>query len=268
MIEQRRSAAEPPQAIPTSVLWKAFDVLDTFSRQHRVLTLSELARTSGLPKSTVHRVLAMLRELGAVEQVDGGFRMGLRMLTMAASSPEAGLREVAVPHLLELHRTVGHTVHLCALRGEDVVYLEKLHESDAQVIPTSVGMRLPAHCTGVGKALLAHRAADTDATAHTPSLRRLTPRSITEPRALALALAQVRQRGMAVDRDEAVHGLSCIARPVLIGGHAVAAVSIGFPSSAGRGEAWLGRLGRTVGSLSAALRERPDLMEYLFQSRA
>ncbi|MGC9544687.1 IclR family transcriptional regulator [Streptomyces sp. UG1] len=252
------------------MLWKAFDVLDAFSRQHRVLTLSELARTSGLPKSTVHRVLAMLRELGAVEQVDGGFRMGLRMLTMAASSPEAGLREVAVPHLLELHRAVGHTVHLCALRGDDVVYLEKLHESDALVIPTAVGMRLPAHCTGVGKALLAHRAADADAAAHTPALlRRLTPRSITEPRALALELAQVRQRGMAVDRDEAVPGLSCVARPVLIGGRAVAAVSIGFPSSAaGRGEAWLGRLGRTVGSLSAALRKRPDLMEYLFRSQA
>lgn len=245
------------------MLLKAFDVLDVFSRKHRVLTLSELARASGHPKSTVHRVVAMLKDLGAIEQVEGGYRMGLRMLSMASTSPEVGLREVAVPHLLELHRRVRHTVHLCALRDADVVYLEKLHESSTRVAATGVGMRLPAHCTGVGKALLAYRASGPAAVSGVPRLRRLTEQSIAEPHALARELSLVRQRGIATDRGEAVPGLSCIARPILIRGHAVAAVSIGFPCSAGRGDPLLGHLGRTVDALSAALGERPDLVAYL-----
>ena len=83
-----------PAAAP-SVLWKAFGVLAAFSREDRVLTLAEIARRSGLPKSTAHRVLAMLAETGAVEQGEGGYRLGLRMFSLGALSPEAGLREAA-----------------------------------------------------------------------------------------------------------------------------------------------------------------------------
>jgi DNA-binding IclR family transcriptional regulator len=77
---------DEPAAAP-SVLWKAFGVLAAFSHQDRVLTLAEIARRSGLPKSTAHRVLAILAETGAVEQGEGGYRTLLEGSRLASREP-------------------------------------------------------------------------------------------------------------------------------------------------------------------------------------
>src|SRR5512144_434397 len=115
MIKQSSDRDRPPSGAGTpapSVLWKAFDVLSAFNHSHRLLTLAQIVRHSGLPKSTVHRVLAMLVDVGAVEQQDGGYRIGLRMFALGALPPEAALRQAALVHLEELHRLTGQTLHL------------------------------------------------------------------------------------------------------------------------------------------------------------
>ena len=91
---------ETPAAtdVAPSVLWKAFDVLETFNQSRRVMTLSEIARKSGLPKSTTHRILTMLLEVDAVQRVGQGYRIGLRIFTMGTCSAEVQLRNVALPH--------------------------------------------------------------------------------------------------------------------------------------------------------------------------
>jgi DNA-binding IclR family transcriptional regulator len=104
-----------------SILWEAFSVLGAFSHRDRVLSLAEIARRSALPKSTAHRVLAMLLETGAVEQAERGYRLGLRMFSLGTLPPEAELREAAMVHLEGLHRVTGQTLHLAVLRGADVV---------------------------------------------------------------------------------------------------------------------------------------------------
>jgi DNA-binding IclR family transcriptional regulator len=235
-----------------SVLWKAFDVLGAFSHRRRVLTLAEISRSSGLPKSTVHRVLAMLTEVGAVEQVEGGYRIGLRMFSIGALPPEAALREAALPHLEELHRVTGQTLHLAILRDADVVYLEKLLPRRGRVdMPSVIGDRLPATCTGVGKALLAFSPGDVASAALAGPLERRTARSLGSLAEVRRELDVIRDRGYAFDREEATAGVACVAVPVLAApGRAVAAISVAYPATAGSGQALVTPLRATAAAIS------------------
>ena len=242
---------DEPAAAP-SVLWKAFDVLAVFSHRDRVLTLAEIARRSGLPKSTAHRVLAMLAETGAVELGDGGYRLGLRMFSLGALPPEAGLREAAMVHLEGLHRVTGQTLHLAVLRGDDVVYLEKLLSRKPVETPAAIGNRMPATCTAVGKALLAFSGEQREAAVLAGPLVRRTATSVVTAGDLRAQLAAVRDRGYATDREESTRGLACIAVPVLVGDRPVAAISVAFPATAGPGDVLVGPLRQAAAAVAAS----------------
>ncbi|RMB82334.1 IclR family transcriptional regulator [Streptomyces shenzhenensis] len=225
-----------------SVLWKAFDVLDAFSHGHRVLTLSQIARRSGLPKSTVHRLLLMLMRVQAVEQVPGGYTVGLRMFSVGSMSAEMALRELALPRLEKLRGMTRQTVHLAVLRDEESVYLEKLPSLVSPHTPALVGGRLPAHRTGVGKVLLAFG----DGRSRIDS-------------ALAARLDSVRRDGFATDREEATPGLACVAVPILVGNRAVAAVSVAFAAKEGDGRVFLNPLRETAVAISRTAAVVPSL---------
>jgi DNA-binding IclR family transcriptional regulator len=235
--------------VAPSVLWKAFDVLETFNQSRRVMTLSEIARKSGLPKSTTHRILTMLLEVDAVQRVGQGYRIGLRIFTMGTCSAEVQLRNVALPHLERLRRVTKQTVHLAVIEEADVVYLEKLPSAASPSTPAVVGGRLPARSTGVGKALLAFTGpAPESVTAphnHTSTFRR--------PGLLRSYLQDVRMMGIAADREEAALGLACVAAPIFAGQQAVAAVSVAFTASAGSGELFVNPLRETSAAIGRAL---------------
>jgi DNA-binding IclR family transcriptional regulator len=222
------SKPEPAAAEPPSILTKAFDLLRAFNSRDRVMTLSELARAAQLPKSTVHRLLARLVELDAVEHHGDGYKLSLGLLQLGASTPAASMRDLAMPYLAALHRWTGETVHFGVLRQFDVVYLEKLARPDSLSALSRVGARLPANCTAVGKALLAWE--DLDDLAHfLPSpMPKLTPSSISDVGTLIAELREVREQRLAREQNEATPGLSCVAAPVVVQGLAVAALSIGF----------------------------------------
>jgi len=239
-----------PDAAAPSVLWKAFDVLGAFSHRHRVLTLAQIVRHTGMPKSTVHRVLAMLADVGAVELAGGGYRIGLRMFTLGSLPPEAALREAALAHLEDLHRYSGQTLHLAILRGADVIYLEKLAGRKGVRTPAVIGDRLPAHCTAVGKALLAFSGADTAAGALSGPLRRRTAQSLLTAEQVRSQLDAIRASGFALDREESADGLACVAVPVLVRDQAVAAVSVAFPASAGSGQVLVNPLRQAAAAIS------------------
>ncbi len=124
------------------------------------MTLSELSRASGLPKSTVHRLLSRLVDLGAVEHHRSGYKIGMGLLQLGASTPAGYMRDLAMPHLTKLHQWTGQTVLMGALRDFDVVYLEKLAQRDSPASIVTIGSRLPANCTALGKALLAYENLD------------------------------------------------------------------------------------------------------------
>ena len=219
------------EVTPRSSLERAARVLDVLNGAGP-LTLTEVVRRSGLPRSTTHRMLEKLVDMHWLTRDANTYRVGLRMFELGSLvSQEHQARKASLPFLHELHRATGLVVHLAVRDGVDVVHLERIGGRPLSPIGR-IGGRLPANCTSLGKVLLAY--GERLAPESTP-LVRLTARSITDPAALQEELARVRERGYAVSRDEAVVGVSCLAVPVR-GPHeaAVGAISVGGPTSSFR----------------------------------
>jgi DNA-binding IclR family transcriptional regulator len=214
--------------VPPSILSKAFDLLRAFSSRDRVLTLSELARASGLPKSTVHRLLARLVELGAIEPHGAGYKIGLELFQMGSVTPAYAMRDKAMPYLAAVHRWTGHIVSLAVLRQFNVVFLEKLAPPGGVSRSYGVGSRLPASCTAIGKALLAYELPDDLADLLPDPLPALRPRSITDVGELERQLRVIRRGELAQSADEAVRGMASIASPIVVKGCAVGAISVAY----------------------------------------
>ena len=138
------------------------------------------------------------------------------------------LREAALPFMQDLYEASHDTVHLAVLDGVDVVYLERIRGHKVANIASRVGGRLPAHSTGVGKALLAHHP-DVARRVMAAPMHPRTPYTITSPRLLAEELERIRVAGIAYDREENSIGIMCAAAPILVDGVAVGAVSVTGP---------------------------------------
>ncbi|WP_244332602.1 IclR family transcriptional regulator [Gordonia polyisoprenivorans] len=237
-----------------SILTKAFDVLYAFNQNERVMTMSQLARASGLPKSTVHRLLARLVELGAIEHHRSGYKLGLGLMQLGATTPAAKMRDQAIPYLVALQRWSRQTVTFAVLREFDVVYLEKLAPADSPSTRVSIGARLPSNCTAIGKALLSYEDLDDLADFLPLRLHQMTPHSITDADDLIEHLRVVRREGIAREHNEAQMGLEGVAAPVVVNGFAVGAIAINYGPNApasGRVDA---ALRDTTAQLSAHLR--------------
>lgn len=240
-----------PALNPPSMIGRAVAILGAFDAERGTLGISQLARLTGLPKSTVHRLAAELIREGLLEAVDGGFRLGVRLFELGHLVPrQRGLRELAVPLMSELREVSRQTVHLAVLDGTDVLYVEILPGRTGPRLPSRVGGRMPAHATAVGKALLAHARRPALDEVLAAGLPRRTPRTIVAPGLLHTDLRRIAQRGIALDIEESATGLMCVASPVLdAAGLAVAALSI----SGRTGQMPVGRLGPAVRTAAATL---------------
>lgn len=215
---------------PSAVV-RAFQVVAQISRRGRPATLAELVATTALPKSTLHRMLRQLVALGALEQEGTRYRIGLSVFEWGSSAEcQRELRQVAIPHLTELRNRVGETVHMAVLSGDDIVYVEKLEPARATVLPSYVGGRWPAHCSALGKAMLAFTPGGVER-AGQHRTRRQTSYTILEPGRVQRQLIQVRRTGVSLDIEESVVGVACIAAPVTgPDGHTRAAISVSSPT--------------------------------------
>jgi DNA-binding IclR family transcriptional regulator len=197
--------------------------LARLARHPRGVGLQELARELGLPKSTVHRALAALVRAGFAERSGRGrYRLGLEFVRLAFEfHEERDDARLVEPALGALAERFGETAHYAVLDGSEVVYLAKVVPRGQSVRMTStVGGRNPAHCTGVGKALLAHTLADSAAVErlvaeHGPLAAR-TPHTLVSAPELAEELERTRTRGYALDREESEPGVVCLALPVFL----------------------------------------------------
>lgn len=214
---------------------KAFALLDAFTDELPSLGASELARRSGVPKSTAHRLLAFLETSGYVERVGTNYRLGRRLFELGSRISYCrprGLRDLALPYLAELYERSHQVVHLAVLDGTDVLYLEKLFGHRHVRMPSHVGGRVPAACCGLGKAMLAFSDAAAVDAAVAVGLRPRTPYTLSSESVFRAELAQIRAEGVAYDREEVAVGLTCVAAPILKHGIAVAALSVAGPSGA------------------------------------
>src|SRR5262249_9372738 len=141
---------------PSAVIDRVSLVLDTFDGPGR-LTLAQVVRRTGLPRSSAHR---MLERLGPPRRLRPNGRHYELGIGLVGPRPPGWPHGAAIPLLHDLHRATGLVVHLAVLDGSDVVYLEKIGDRMTAAIPTRVGGRQPAHCAAVGKAMLAYNEAD------------------------------------------------------------------------------------------------------------
>ncbi|MGW2149959.1 IclR family transcriptional regulator [Nonomuraea bangladeshensis] len=192
-------------------------VLAELARHPDGIGLEEMARSVASPKATAHRALAALRRAGfATQHGHGRYLLGDEFLRVAFAHHEARPDHVRVtPILRALCERHGETVHYAVLDGPSVVYRSKLDPPSGAIRLTSVvGGRNPAHCTGVGKALLAHALPDVDAVrawVGDRELERPTERSIATAEQLHAELVRVREQGYAVDDQENEPGVHCVA---------------------------------------------------------
>lgn len=217
---------------PPGVLDKAFMILGAFGARDDSLTLAELTRRTGLPKSTIHRLLWSLVAWHAIDIDDGRFRLGMRLFELGELVPvQRALRDVALPFMQDMYEATHETVHLGVMDNFDVLYVEKISGHRRAGAPSRVGGRLPLHCTGLGKALLAFSSEAVVEAVIEHGLTRLSPRTITVPSVFRQALAGISRRGVAFDNEEAKTGLSCVAAPILdVNRRPVAALSVSGPT--------------------------------------
>jgi DNA-binding IclR family transcriptional regulator len=218
--------AEP--STPTAVIDRISLVLDTFDGPGR-LTLAQIVRRTGLPRSSAHRMLERLVQLRWLRRSGRDYELGMRLVELGSLAVHQDrLVQAAGPLLGELHRATGLVAQLAVLDGPDVVYLDQVGDRLVDAIPTRVGGRQPAHCTAAGKAILAYGDRDDQV-----DLRvRKTKYSISTRSQLTAELAKVRAHGVAFEREEALPGFGCVAAPIGSPGEAqqvLAAVSLCGP---------------------------------------
>ena len=211
---------------------KSWLVLDAFAPEGGPLRLDELAGRTGLPRSTVHRLLTRLIAVGGVERSAAGFHLGRKLFELGAVVPvERILREAALPFMEDLYVATHEAVHMGVMDGRDVVYVEKIYGHAVFAMPSRVGGRLPLACTAIGKAMLAF--ADPEVIADvlaSPLPRVARGDAAVDPRRLAGALAEVRVTGIAYEYEEVQTGGCSLAAPVFQRGRVVAAISVAVPA--------------------------------------
>jgi DNA-binding IclR family transcriptional regulator len=213
-----------------SVAGRISMIIGAFDAASPTLSLSQLTERTGLPKSTVHRMADQLVEFRWLERAPNGYRLGIRFFEVGGLvSSRTNLRERALPFLQDLQSATHHSVHLGILEGRDVVILEKLWGHDSTNLPTRVGGRMPAHCTAAGKALLAFAPEKAVEEIIAGGLERRTGRTIVVPELFRQELATVRTAHWALETEENVGGLRCVAAPIRGAGRAIAAVSVSGP---------------------------------------
>ena len=229
-------------------------------------SMSALASAAGLPLSTAHRLLKGLQQAGFIVPVSrGGYISGPTLRRLARPEKDANriLVQIAAPILAKLSRRTCRVCHLGVLEDGMMTYLIKEGDAEDHTLSRQ-GMQLEAYCTGLGKALLAHM----------PEIERsdylssgnfvaLTPNTLTTPEALSGEFDRIRRHGYALDEQEILEGLVCIAVPIQLEGRVIAAISLvvthkGDPV---RPTAYLARLRAAAMEIERRLQPFSDILQ-------
>lgn len=208
------AAAESKQHLQS--LERGMAVIQVFSREHPALTLSEVARLTGMTRATARRILLTLEKLGHVRSDGRRFSLTPRVLTLGwAYLSSLNLWEIAQPLMEDLVQETHESCSAATLDLPDIVYVARVPTRRIMTIALGVGTRLPAHATSMGRVLLADLPqAELDAYLANYELERFTPHTIVEPDALRAVVADVRSQGWALVDQELEIGLRSVAAPI------------------------------------------------------
>jgi DNA-binding IclR family transcriptional regulator len=197
---------------------KALDVLALFSTTEPRLNLATISKRLDLPKSTVHNLLQTLMSRGLIEQLEtGDYAVGTALIVLSQSARvNVEFRDRAAPLLRELADASHESIYLTVRDGDCGLYIYAIESRHRLLARSAIGDRVPLHCTGNGKSILAHfSSADLNAFAQRTSLPRFTPATITSLEALSEEIKQIREQGYALDRQEHELQTYCIGAPIL-----------------------------------------------------
>lgn len=234
-VKARTKASSQSQKYLVPVVLSTFKILQELS-QSGPLSLAELVTRVKIAKSTVFRILNTLHHLGYVwrDEQHRTYAVSPRLGELSHSVDwSTVLLPIAAPYMTRLRTEFGETVNLARLDLDRIVYLEVVESEHPLRLCERKGGWEYAHASALGKAILAFSPESAAATLlESTPLPKLTERTITEPAEFRKELGRVRQRGYALDREEARVMACCIAAPIIGGdGQALAAISISGPSS-------------------------------------
>jgi DNA-binding IclR family transcriptional regulator len=237
-------------ARPVQVVARAVHILRVLGESTADMTLAQIAERSGLPRSTVHRIVRTLRELRLVVQEprEGGLRLGPEFARLAADS-RIQLIHVVQPYLEQLSRALGETVGLAVLDGPKVRFLDTAVAAHRPA-PVSLVCSVPAHCTANGKALLAELPTPELEATLPERLPRLTDRTIATHPELMVELERVRNDGIAFSREEYAEGVCGVAKVIHDGGGHLGAITVALPA-----QQFYGREHELAGAVREAVEE-------------
>jgi IclR family acetate operon transcriptional repressor len=227
----------PKESNSVQSIERAFQILELLRDQRQELGVHQIAEQVKLNVTTVHRLLKTLVSVRAVRQNPRTRHYGLAptmLLYGKAVVDQFDFIRSAHPFLGELSKTVGETAFMGILDDFELVYVDHVDSLDHTLrITPQIGRRQHAHCTSLGKVLLAYLPKSSlNVFLNRPSFPKMTEHTIVTPEALRLELEKIRQQGYAFDQEEAENGICCVASPVIgLEGEVIAAISISGPAS-------------------------------------
>jgi IclR family acetate operon transcriptional repressor len=216
---------------------KAIQVLTMLAESPR-LRVEEIALGLDLPRSTAYRYIAALRSHQMVEVADDGpgYRLGTKILELAATMSRRPLREVALPYLERIGRETGETIILCGLREHEGICLAKVDGTHALRVSYELGDTYPLHASATGKAILAYLDPTELRSVITRGLTKLTDATITDAAKLERELTKIRRVGHSQSNGEAIVGTWGIAAPIFSSvRRVVASIGASVPTLRGTG---------------------------------
>lgn len=211
----RHTQAAAADAGADTPAMRLFALLETIAARDHLYSLQGLVEQTGLPKPTLHRMLQQLEAGGLLQrEVDGRhYGMGTRLRRLAENlllnDSLHGARHTVLRRLVE---EVGESCNITALSGSEVIYLDRVETAAPLRFYLHPGSRVPVHCSASGKIFLAQMgAAQRQRLLANGPLDAYTPKTLTEPAQIEREIARVRQDGFAVDNEEFLPGLLCIA---------------------------------------------------------
>lgn len=214
---------------------RIFMILEYLSQTSEAKGPSDISAATGIHKSTVYRLLSSMAEGGYVERMENGtYQIGIKLVEIVSNHINSlELQTEARPFLNALRAELGLVVYLGILDRHEVVYIEKMDISRNLRLYAQIGMRVPAHCSSLGKVLLSSLPGDDlDYLLQSIRLEVYTKNTIDSPDALKAHLRQVRQQGWGMDNEEYIVGQRCVAAPIYdYRGEVIAALSASGPTT-------------------------------------
>jgi DNA-binding IclR family transcriptional regulator len=216
---------------------KALDLLEFLSNNENEAGISEINKNLNMGHSTIHRILHTLKSRGYILQnpKTAKYRLGIKLFQLGCEVQNTkNLIKIIRPHLKELSKITNETANLSILEGKEVIYLDTIESSEILRTGIRQGTRLPAHCTALGKALLAFLDNEQLFALYDREepLVSITSNSITSYDKLTQELKIIRKQGYAMDLEEFRVGINCLSCPIFDKDEKiVAAISITGPAS-------------------------------------